>query len=209
MILSVLIVQIQAQLRDIYFSQNNSTQLTNYSVALFELRHASVIQCADLCFCNNCCKELIFNTASHQCIGLHFPDFNSNANLITIPLYEGNVTYQKGKFQQHYFTNFFINLEYWLFCTSSHNCANVFLLLTTPLNNFSSPQKNTLFLFYWNVLFTNLIQEIWTKYEADLTIWFVVHKHDIFINTLRMYKQIGWYKQLNKTFKSPSCYVAS
>lgn len=112
MILSVLIVQIQAQLRDIYFSQNNSTQLTNYSVALFELRHASVIQCADLCFCNNCCKELIFNTASHQCIGLHFPDFNSNVNLITIPLYEGNVTYQKGKFQQHYFTNFFIILEY-------------------------------------------------------------------------------------------------
>lgn len=96
MMLSVLTAQIQAQLRDIFFSQNNFTQLTNYGVALFELQHVSVIQCADLCFCNNCCKEIIFNSTSHQCIGLHFPDFDSNSTSPTIPIYEGNLAFQKG-----------------------------------------------------------------------------------------------------------------
>lgn len=102
MMLSVLTAQIQAQLRDIFFSQNNFTQLTNYGVALFELQHVSVIQCADLCFCNNCCKEIIFNSSSHQCIGLHFPDFDSNSTSPTIPIYEGNLAFQKGKFQKHF-----------------------------------------------------------------------------------------------------------
>lgn len=90
MMLSVLTAQIQAQLRDIFFSQNNFTQLTNYGVALFELQHVSVIQCAALCFSNNCCKEIIFNSTSHQCIGLHFPDFDINSKLPTIPIYEEN-----------------------------------------------------------------------------------------------------------------------
>lgn len=101
--LSVLTAQIQVPLRDIFFSPNNSTQLTNYSVALFELQRVSVIQCAALCFCNNCCKEFIYNSKSRQCIGLHFPDFDSNSNLMTIPIYEGNVTYQKGIVQRHFF----------------------------------------------------------------------------------------------------------
>lgn len=101
--LSVLTAQIQVPLRDIFFSPNNLTQLTNYSVALFELQRVSVIQCAALCFCNNCCKKFIYNSKSHQCIGLHFPDFDSNSNLMTIPIYEGNVAYQKGIVQQRFF----------------------------------------------------------------------------------------------------------
>lgn len=108
MILSVPIAQIQAQVKDIFFSQNNTNFLINNDVAFFELQHISVIQCAALCFRKTCCKEFMFNTASHQCIGLHFPDFDSNVNLITFPLYEGYVTYQKGKFQQHYFNKCFI-----------------------------------------------------------------------------------------------------
>lgn len=112
MILSVPIAQIQAQVKDIFFSQNNRTFLINYDVALFELQNVSVIQCAALCFCKTCCKEFMFNTASHQCIGLHFPDFDSNVNLITFPLYEGYGTYQKGKFQQHCFNKYFIYLEH-------------------------------------------------------------------------------------------------
>lgn len=107
--LSVLTAQIQVPLRDIFFSPNNLTQLTNYSVALFELQRVSVIQCAALCFCNNCCKKFIhvYNSKSHQCIGLHFPDFDSNSNLMTIPIYEENVAYQKGIVQQRFF--FFLN----------------------------------------------------------------------------------------------------
>lgn len=100
--LSVLTAQIQVPLRDIFFSPNNSTQSTNYSVALFELQRVSVIQCAALCFCNTCCKEFIYNSKSRQCIGLHFPDFDSNSNLMTIPIYEGNVTRQKGIVQRHF-----------------------------------------------------------------------------------------------------------
>lgn len=93
--LSVLTAQILVPLRDMFFSPNNSTQLTNYSVALFELQRVSVIQCAALCFCNNCCKEFIYNSKSRQCIGLHFPDFDSSSNLMTIPIYDGHVTYKK------------------------------------------------------------------------------------------------------------------
>lgn len=125
MILSVPIAQIQAQVKDIFFSQNNTNFLINNDVALFELQHVSVIQCAALCFRKTCCKEFMFNTASHQCIGLHFPDFDSNVNLITFPLYEGYVTYQKGKFQQHYFNKCFF------LCKVKIDFENVFRLLTT------------------------------------------------------------------------------
>lgn len=116
--LSVLTAQIQVPLRDIFFSPNNSTQLTNYSVALFELKRVSVIQCATLCFCNNCCKEFIYNSKSHQCIGLHFPDFDSNSNLMTIPIYEGHVTYKKGIVQRHFF--FLNSLLTWIIGNSSY-----------------------------------------------------------------------------------------
>lgn len=96
MILSVPIAQIQAQVKDIFFSQNNTTFLINNDVALFKIQHVSVLQCAALCFRKTCCKEFMFNTASYQCIGLHFQEFDSNVNLITFPLYEGYVTYQIG-----------------------------------------------------------------------------------------------------------------
>lgn len=102
--LSVLTAQILVPLRDMFFSPNNSTQLTNYSVALFELQRVSVIQCAALCFCNNCCKEFIYNSKSRQCIGLHFPDFDSSSNLMTIPIYEEHVKYKKGIVQRHFFS---------------------------------------------------------------------------------------------------------
>lgn len=131
MILSVPIAQIKAQVWDIFFSQNNTLFLKNDDVALFEVQHVSVMQCAALCFCKTCCKAFVFNTASHQCIGLHFPDFESNVNLITFPLYEGYVTYQKGKFQQHYFNKCFIYLEHFFLCKVKIDFENVFRLLTT------------------------------------------------------------------------------
>lgn len=137
MILSVPIAKIQAQVKDIFFSQNNTNFLINNDVALFELQHVSVMQCAALCFCKTCCKAFMFNTASHQCIGLHFPDFDSNVNLITFPLYEGYVTYQKGKFQQHYFNKCVLKKHFFL-CKVKIDFENVFRLLTTHLKSFSN-----------------------------------------------------------------------
>lgn len=97
LILTLRIVQIQAQLIEVFFSQTKLSESRDDRIAMFERQDVSVVECAVLSLREMCCEEFIYNTTNKSCIGLHFPDFNCTSNLTATQIHKDIEIYQKGK----------------------------------------------------------------------------------------------------------------
>lgn len=99
-VLIELLVLTQTQFRDILCLQSNNVESKNSSLSMFYLMEVSIVECGSLCLSNQCCKEFLYSIPNQQCIGVHFPDFQSNSsnNTLVFSTYEGMLPYKKGTY---------------------------------------------------------------------------------------------------------------
>ena len=82
--------------RYMFYSKLNIHEIENSSLALFDLKGVSRIQCGSLCLGEHCCKEFMYYESIERCVGIHFEDFHNTRNTNLILSSDGMLKYRKG-----------------------------------------------------------------------------------------------------------------
>ena len=78
------------------YTKLNIHKIENSSLALFDIKGVSRIQCGSLCLAEHCCKEFMYDESSERCVGIHVEDFHNTRNTNLILSVNGMLTYRKG-----------------------------------------------------------------------------------------------------------------